>query len=393
MMQEQNDKQLRLADLIAKFIKGELSSEESEELEAWLDADPKNREMFAEMNDPALQKVDFDHFSKKDLRGDWNKISLKIEERNSTKTNSYKWWAIAASVLLILSIAGWWLMRNKNDIERSKLAEGVEQDIYPGSYTATLIDGNGVSHHLFQNSNDTIGNYATNTAAGLTYLHKNNLKDSNTLIIPVKGMFHITLEDGTEVWLHPSSTLKYPVCFVGNERKVILTGDAYFKVAKNPSMPFRVYCKGVITEAVGTEFDINGYSDSVTTSLVQGVVHIITSKGSITMAAGNSMSIVAGMMPTQMEKLDTSLAESWKNGDFNFRQTRLTDVMTTLSGWYGVKLTFSKQFDWTKKIFNGRIPRNIPLSDVLQILTMTNIAKFEVSNNTIFIYPYQTSPD
>lgn len=391
-MQGKDHNSLRIADLIAKFLKGELSIEETEELDLWLNADPANKELFAELNDPELQKKDFKELCSKDLNSDWNKVSLQIEKHKKTRTHAYKWWAVAATTFLVFSIAGWWFLGRKNAVSKNgSTAKIQEQEIYPGSYTAVLVDGKNISHHLQQNNTDTIGGYAINTVNGLIYIQENNVRDSNTLIVPIKGMFHLMLQDGTEVWLQPSSTLKYPVSFSGSQRRVELNGEAYFKVAKNASMPFRVYCKGVTTEAVGTEFNINGYDNLVTTSLVNGVVHIVTNKGATTMTAGNSIQASAETVPQNSTQLDTSVASGWKNGDFVFRKTKLTDVMSTLAAWYGVETSFSSGYDFTNKTFSGKIPRNIPLSDVLEILTMTNIARFKVQNKTVYVSPDQAN--
>ena len=386
MTQQNDDKSLHIADLIAKFMRGELSIEETEELDAWISTDPKNKEFFEGINDPELQKKDFAYFESKALNNGWEKISIKIEDNKRTRT--YKWWAIAATLLFAISIAGWWFIERKNNnISKGVTTKITGPEIYPGSYTAILVDGKGISHTLLQNDQDTIENYAINTTGGLTYYHESKITDSNTLTVPVKGMFHVILEDGTQVWLHPSSVLKYPVCFNGSERRVDLVGGAYFKVAKNKSMPFRVYCRGVMTEAVGTEFNINGYKDIVTTSLVEGVVNVTTSKGAKTLTAGNSLRTSAETAPEHTEQLDTSLADGWKNGDFMFSKTKLTEVMTILSRWYGVELSFSEGYNWEAKTFNGKLPRNVPLTEVLEILSMTEIAQFKIQNSTIYITP------
>lgn len=390
MKQENNDKQIRMADLIAKFVKGGLSTEESEELEAWLEADPKNKELFAELNDPSLQKKTFEYFAGKDLAAGWEKVSLSIENNRNSKINSYRWWAIAATILLLFSISGWWVIAKRNNLQQKNVVtQSTGKEIYPGSYTATLIDGKGLSHNLLKNDKVAIEGYAVNTEDGLKYYRKNNVPDTNTLVVPPKGMFHMTLEDGTEVWLHPSSTLKYPVCFTGPQRNVTLTGEAYFKVAKNPDKPFRVHCNGVVTEAVGTEFNINGYEEWVTTSLVKGIVNIITKKGRKTLTAGNRLTTKADAPPQQAEKLDTSLAEGWKNGDFDFQETKLPEVMSALAEWYGIQIAYAGKYGWAAKTFTGKLPRNIPLGEVLQIIEMTGIAHFKVTDNTVYISSLQ----
>src|SRR6185437_16499140 len=83
----------------------------------------------------------------------------------------------------------------------------------------------------------------------------------NTISTPRGGQYLLILADGSKVWLNAASSLRFPANFVGRERKVELIGEAYFEVAKNPSMPFKVKLNGMEVEVLGTHFNINSYAD------------------------------------------------------------------------------------------------------------------------------------
>ena len=91
----------------------------------------------------------------------------------------------------------------------------------------------------------------------------------------------ITLPDGSEVWLNSGSKLHYPKQFVGNHRKVYLSGEAYFKVSSDKKHRFDVaLSNGITVSAYGTEFNINAYEDDdeIQATLANGSIEIRNEK-------------------------------------------------------------------------------------------------------------------
>lgn len=76
-----------------------------------------------------------------------------------------------------------------------------------------------------------------------------------------RGVTKSMLDDGTEIWLNSASELKYPAHFVGNERRVQLTGEAYFQVARNEAAPFIVETRDMDVKVLGTSFNVSIYED------------------------------------------------------------------------------------------------------------------------------------
>ncbi len=99
----------------------------------------------------------------------------------------------------------------------------------------------------------------------------------NTLSTPRGGQYRLLLPDGTEVWLNAASSIRYPASFAGKERRVTVTGEAWFDVAKNKSKPFFVDVDDKASvEVLGTSFNINAYSDEpvINTTLLEGKVRV-----------------------------------------------------------------------------------------------------------------------
>ncbi|WP_276090467.1 FecR family protein [Pedobacter sp. JY14-1] len=107
--------------------------------------------------------------------------------------------------------------------------------------------------------------------------------------------YSFTLPDGTKVWLNADSRLEFPAQFSGNERKILLQGEAYFVVVHNDKQPFRVVSKrpdgrAQVVEDIGTEFNINAYADerSVKTTLVEGAASVSSLLSSSSLRGGTT---------------------------------------------------------------------------------------------------------
>ncbi len=98
----------------------------------------------------------------------------------------------------------------------------------------------------------------------------------NTITTPKGGQYQVSLPDGSMVWLNAASSLSFPVNFTGKQRKVSITGEAYFEIKKNRNKPFIVQAGRQEVEVLGTEFNVNSYQpESISTSLVAGAVKVI----------------------------------------------------------------------------------------------------------------------
>jgi transmembrane sensor len=104
----------------------------------------------------------------------------------------------------------------------------------------------------------------------------------NTMNIPRGRQYQLILPDGSHVWLNAASSIRYPAAFAGKERKVEITGEAYFEVAKNVAKPFRVKIGEAEVEVLGTHFNIMAYDEegAVKTTLLEGAVKVTRASAS-----------------------------------------------------------------------------------------------------------------
>ncbi len=174
--------------------------------------------------------------------------------------------------------------------------------------------------------------------------------------------------------------------FNGNKREVNITGEAYFEVVKDKTKPFHVASTGQIIEVLGTEFNVNAYTDepATTTTLLEGSVRITAGKKVETLlpvTASHKCGIDAKYNTIQ----NPYAAAAWKDNRFIFgEQADIESIMRTIARWYNVNVQYNGKPSFH---FGGSLPRNIALSQVLKVLENTGGVHFSINGNTVTVMP------
>lgn len=300
-------------------------------------------------------------------------------------------WGWAAAVLVLLVSAGAYFLLK---LSPAKPVMAAVADIAPGSNKAVLTLADGSEMLLDSAGNRTIqqGGTAIKQAGGNLQYNATGGEAAgsyNTLTTPRGGQFRITLPDGTKVWLNAASSMHYPTAFTGNERKVSITGEAYFEVAKNEEKPFRVAINATNTiEVLGTSFNVNAYTDEdyISTTLLTGLVRVRNGTGQAVLKPGQQAHATAAQPFVQvLEHADISKAIAWKNGLFNFQDVDLKEVMQQLSRWYDIEVVYEQGIPDLQ--FIGEIDRSMPLSEVLKGLQMSGVNFRLEQGRRLLVYP------
>jgi ferric-dicitrate binding protein FerR (iron transport regulator) len=301
--------------------------------------------------------------------------------------------AAAAAVLVFLS-TGLYFMLNGSAQTNTVV---YKTDIKPGTNKAILTLASGKTILLTGAKNGELasdGNAVISKAANgeVVYSAKDtaSLKSLsyNTMTIPRSGQYHLVLADGTNVWLNAASSIKYPTVFSGNERKVEITGEAYFEVAHNAAKPFRVVANGEVVEVLGTHFNVNAYADEpvIKTTLLEGSVKVTQDRNMAMLIPGQQAQVnrdAANSAIRVVENADTDEATAWKNGLFQFNKASIESIMRQASRWYNVEVSYSDN-KRPVKTFTGSISRNTNLSQLLEILSYAG-SRFEIDGKKIIV--------
>jgi ferric-dicitrate binding protein FerR (iron transport regulator) len=212
----------------------------------------------------------------------------------------------------------------------------------------------------------------------------------NTIATPRGGQYQLVLADGSKVWLNASSGLRYPTAFTGKERRVELTGEGYFEVAKNASMPFHVQVNQMDVEVLGTHFNINAYDDesAVKTTLLEGSVKVV--KRETANVKENPIVLQPGQQAEMKPHSPLAINHSpnieevmaWKNGLFQFKAAGIETVLRQAARWYDVEFVYKGNIP---EKFSGQISRSANAEQLLKILELTGKVKFEINGKTIIV--------
>lgn len=384
----------RISQLIVRYLCGELSDKEREELHAWIEARESHRRLFQELCSLEAVKEDVRAREAVDSKTAVEAMRRRIQESEAleedvrptvgSKFRSLRVWAAAAVITLFVSLAGlggweYYTHVSKWKAEAlTKAGQAHQPQIKAGSTKAMLMLSDGRMISL--GSNIKMNRAAIRRALGNSY------KGTIVLETPRGGEYRITMTDGTEVSLNAGSRIEYPAVFDGKERRVKTTGEAYFKVAHDADRPFIVETEGQEVKVLGTEFNINAYSaDKVVTTLIRGSIALkpMGSKGGeLTLRPGDQAEYDKHNGTATLRPANTEVVSSWTRGKFVFEDQTLGQIMESLGRWYDFRYHFSSP-QVASTVFMGSVPRYGNFQNVLHILEMSGGIKFRVKGKTV----------
>ncbi len=285
--------------------------------------------------------------------------------------------AIAASIIISIGAVLIYQFGKEKPLSSSTIA-AVDADPGGNRATLTLANGNSIDLDDVANGNLTeqAGVQISKTTDGqLVYSianSNNNPGLTNTITTPNGGQYQVRLPDGSKVWLNATSSLTYPISFANQkERKVELSGEAYFEVAHNTAQPFRVFTGSQTVEVLGTHFNINSYTDekNVATTLAEGSVKVSTAGNSKVLKPGDQSLVAKGTIAIRQADLETVLA--WKDGNMIFKSAVIEDIMKQVQRWYDIQVVYEGKIP--QRLFSGGISRQSKLSVLLSILKDSGI--------------------
>jgi len=208
----------------------------------------------------------------------------------------------------------------------------------------------------------------------------------NTIATARGNQYQLILSDGSKVWLNAASSLRFPTAFKGKERRVEVTGEAFFEIAKDAARPFKVQVGGGEIDVLGTRFNVNAYMDesSVKTTLLEGAVVVKRDAALQKLSPGQQAEFTPKGELTLSKNVDVTQETAWKDGLFWFNNTDIHTLMRQVSRWYDVEVENGNSLP--ARQFEGRISRNAPMADVLKILETNSIhVKVEPGQRKIII--------
>nr|WP_121269248.1 FecR family protein [Pedobacter schmidteae] len=348
---------------------------------------------------------------KRHLTNLYQKISSQLPAKEDVqgkllpfyKRKSFIYLTAACLALMITGIAAMFHKNYPGVKFKDFATDLINHDIPPGGSRAVLTLANGKTITLNEAADGELvkeaGIVVRKTGHGqLVYEVAGDNGDNgtlnyNTISTPKGGTYQIILPDGTKVWLNAASELRFPTSFVSvKERRIELSGEAYFEVAKiniktkapgtvGARMPFIVSTDKQEVEVLGTHFNVNSYADDVRakTTLLEGAVRV--KAGNVTKVLRPGQQSIAGKGEIEVINADLDEAMAWKNGVFVFNDEPLESIMKKVARWYDVEVVY-QDIDKHKR-FGGSVSRFDHVSKVLRQLELTGGVHFKIEEGRI----------
>jgi transmembrane sensor len=373
--------------ILKKYQAGDATSEEINFLNAYYDAFDLRKDYTSSLEDTdriELKKVLYQKLQ--------SHIATGKPQISVFKLSRYWYRIAAAAIVLIFFSAGLLIYHNHQSDKNQQSAKNI---IKPGGNKAILTLSNGQKISLTDALNGQVavqkGIKITKTADGqLVYEATDNTANDNsdpqynTVEAPAGGQWQVKLPDGSLVFLNALSSITYPTRFIGNERKIALKGEAYFEIAHNKAMPFRVTSQAQMVEVLGTHFDVMAYADEkmMKTTLLEGSVKISDHEQTIILTPGQQAQVSqSGISITDNVDLEDVIA--WKNGYFKFNEN-IESIMSKIARWYNVDVVYQLKPD-PELTFSGKISRARNLSAILKMLEFNGDVHFKVEGRRITV--------
>jgi ferric-dicitrate binding protein FerR (iron transport regulator) len=274
--------------LILREFEGELSAQERKELDTWLQ-DSRNLAFYEEQKKLWQAVNDYGRMRRIHKKQALRKVETRLFDSFPAVDFLRKLERAAAILFIPLLLAGVWLFNTRQPVR-----SGEEQIMY------------------------------------------------NTVEVPLGMRSSMVLPDGTSVSLNAGSTLKYPVAFQQEDRRVELTGEAYFDVKKDRHRPFIVSTSDIAVHVLGTSFNCSAYPDDeqIITALVEGEIEISgKANGQHRLSVKPGEVAVFSKQGKTIEKNKAGLDKyiAWKSGKLIFRDDPMTTVLDKVGRWYNVE--------------------------------------------------------
>lgn len=395
----------RIKQLIIRRLQEELTPAEQQELSDWINASPFNKEIAEEfLDEKKLQQAVHDLYTSKEKV--WQRLNEAIPGTKVVpmfRKTIFRW--AAASVIIAIGVSSYFVIARRGTTKQSGSLATTHDVKAPQTNRATITTSEGKTIYLDSINNGTFATQnnvelikTTDGAISYQRLKANSYQpiavSYNTLTNPRGSKVQpLILTDGTQVWLNAESSITYPTAFVGNERKVTMTGEAYFEVKHNEKMPFTVSANGVDVHDLGTSFNVNAYNDedAIRVTLLEGSVKVssLTTHDSRLIKPGeqaifttHSLSRLGGNSRlTTNSSPDLDQVMAWKNGNFVFKSADIGTIMRQVARWYDVNVVYEGIPTGT---FSGGVSRSANVSDVLKILELSDV-KFKIEGKSITI--------
>lgn len=330
--------------------------------------------------------VAWEEFCRKYLSEEENILTDESRQKSAKSVLTaklFRWIAVGAvAIVILLVVFNWYSFDNSKNLfyeAKDEVAQITLTDVY-GKTTVVKQQISMIS----QTDQRTVSDRNQNKSS-ISYKKILHLATSHGRTC------EITLEDGTTIWLNDESSLDFPEHFSPTKREVMISGEAYFSVAKDTKRPFIVKGEEFKTRVLGTQFnirsrkhDLSKNSSPITEiTLVEGSISVINTKGMEQKLVPGEQYLIENGQWIKKE-VDTYPLIQWRDGFFYFDQTPLGDILTDIGRWYNMNVVV-EDYEIMEMCLHFVAEKSQTIEEVITALNMLKVAHFTFEDNKIIV--------
>ena len=327
--------------------------------------------------------------SEKEVSEIWDKIEHS-KNSGSARFLKLRKWSVAAGILLIIGLSGWFITRTNSKDSSSIDYQSIAINSDPGTDIKLVF-----ANHTQQTFTSKEVNLKYNQDGKLEaktgkqvqteLLNKSaEIIQMNQLMVPRGKRSSIELADGTKLWLNSGSHAIYPVAFTGKSREIYIEGEGYLEVAHDALKPFFVVTDHIKVKVLGTKFDISAYKDDdhVSVVLLEGSVQASSPIEVQVMKPNQILNYQKLTKKSTLENTNVFEYVAWKDGWMLCNKEQIQSIIRKLSRYYDVKINYT-DLRINSMTLTGKLDLKNNCEDVLKVICATAPLKFTIINNTI----------
>ncbi|MDR3693004.1 FecR domain-containing protein [Mucilaginibacter sp.] len=213
-----------------------------------------------------------------------------------------------------------------------------------------------------------------------TAVHTVSAADNLTVMnVPANQQKQVVLADGSRIEVNSLSVLKYPVKFDGKTREVYLSGEAYFDIQHDASKPFIIHTGKVVTTVLGTAFNIreDKKEHTIVVTVTRGKVSVANGSQPLGVITPNQqISFNEVNLKHTQKNVDAEKVIAWLESNLHFNNVTFADAANQLQQHFKVKISFANEKVKNCR-FTGTAIKAEKLDEILNIICMFNNATYK----------------
>ena len=343
-----------------------------------------NKRSFEQAGKDLLRKVhDAESDNLLEALASWKEIEVRTTQpRTSFRLRSRYILSVAASIAVLLSVGLYFWMDMRKDASMSlallenntSSLSGEEIVLIESADKMQLKDESSIRYDVDGKSN-----------AEEHVVKKETTEEINQIIVPKGRRADITFSDGTKMYVNAGTRVFYPAVFRKDKREILVEGEVYLDVKKDPSRPFIVKTNGFDVKVLGTQFNVCAYKEDASASvvLVNGSVEVNSGKNNKSILSPNQR-IEINDKGTDIKEVDVFEYICWKDNMMMLSDRKVGETLDRLSRYYGRNIWYNEEIGNIP--ISGKLDLRENMEDVINIICQSMFLQYKTdANNNIII--------